>query len=314
MFRIAPTDNGWFTHLRREKIVNDINFWTPTPWNVKMSEGDRLYFMLKSPIRKIGGGGYFKSYQNMTVEQAWDKYGIKNGFVTKKAFVDSLTTHRSKNTKNKDRLNEESLIGCIVLEHVVFLDDDKFIELESESQIVFKKQIVTTKQYDNDDDDLLDKIFKDEQTRTNEDFSLVDSDVEKEKASAIVTKRFGQGKFKADISEIYQNKCCVTGEETPELLEAAHIQSYKNNSSNHKKNGLLLRIDIHKLFDKGLIYIDEEYIIHISPFVKSDNYRLLEGQKISLPNNVNDYPSLVALALKESDFRRSQLSISKHLI
>lgn len=309
MFRIAPTDIGWFTHLRREKIVNDINFWTPTPWNVKMSKGDRLYFMLKSPIRKIGGGGYFKSYQNMTVEQAWDKYGIKNGFDTRDAFVDSLTKHRSKNTNNKNRLNKESLIGCIVLEHVVFLDDDKFIELESESQIVFKKQIVTTKQYDDKEDDLLDRIFRDGGTRTDDEFSLVDPEIEKDKVSAVVTKRFGQGKFRADISEIYLNKCCVTGEATPELLEAAHIQSYKNVSSNNKKNGLLLRVDIHKLFDKGLMYIDEKYIIHISPFVKSDNYRLLEGQKISLPNNVNDYPSLAALALKESDFRGHHLSI-----
>lgn len=305
MFRIAPTDIGWFTHLRREKIVNDINFWTPTPWNVKMNKGDRLYFMLKSPIRRIGGGGYFQSYQNMTVEQAWDRYGIKNGFDTREDFVDSLTKHRSKNTSNKNRLNEESLIGCIILEHVVFLDDDKLIELESESKIVFQKQIVTTKQYDDKEDDLLDRIFRDGGTRTDNEFSLVDPDIEKDKVSALVTKRFGQGKFRADISEIYLNRCCVTGEETPELLEAAHIQPYKSDSSNNKKNGLLLRVDIHKLFDKGLMYIDEKYTIHISPFVKSDNYRLLEGQKISLPNNVNDYPSLAALALKESDFRRN---------
>ena len=37
-----------------------VNFWTPTPWGVKgLRKGDRLYFMLKAPVRKIGGYGIF---------------------------------------------------------------------------------------------------------------------------------------------------------------------------------------------------------------------------------------------------------------
>jgi putative restriction endonuclease len=57
---IAPTHHG--------KIVN---FWTPTPWNVRrLKPGDLLYFLLKAPIRKIAGFGHFVSYQNMHASAA----------------------------------------------------------------------------------------------------------------------------------------------------------------------------------------------------------------------------------------------------
>ena len=63
MFAIAPTDLDWFERIRTGPIGKTVNFWTPTPWEVKgFREGDRLYFMLKSPVRKIGGYGSFVRY------------------------------------------------------------------------------------------------------------------------------------------------------------------------------------------------------------------------------------------------------------
>jgi|TARA_B110000116_G_scaffold227688_1_gene208722 putative restriction endonuclease len=67
MFAISPTDLNWFQQLRADDLQgNVINFWTPTPWNIsRLKSGDNLYFMLKSPIRKIGGYGKFVEYKNM---------------------------------------------------------------------------------------------------------------------------------------------------------------------------------------------------------------------------------------------------------
>ena len=56
MLAIAPTGKDWFAQLRARSSSQIINFWTPTPWNVKgLSRGDLLYFLLKAPIRKIEG-------------------------------------------------------------------------------------------------------------------------------------------------------------------------------------------------------------------------------------------------------------------
>ena len=76
MFAVAPTDINWFSQLRQEGIHGQLaNFWTPTPWNItKLSLGNKLCFMLKSPIRKIGGYGHFYSYQNMKASIAWEKW------------------------------------------------------------------------------------------------------------------------------------------------------------------------------------------------------------------------------------------------
>jgi putative restriction endonuclease len=63
MFAVALTDNRLLENLRTTAIGAVVNFWTPTPWNVRgLQPDDRLYFLLKSPIRKIAGHGEFRRY------------------------------------------------------------------------------------------------------------------------------------------------------------------------------------------------------------------------------------------------------------
>jgi PRC-barrel domain len=72
MFVLAPTDIDWFLNIHRAPGGPRANFWTPTPWSIKgLKPGDRLYFLLKSPIRKIGGWGAFCRYNHLTTEQTW---------------------------------------------------------------------------------------------------------------------------------------------------------------------------------------------------------------------------------------------------
>ncbi|MFP7655096.1 HNH endonuclease [Chryseobacterium proteolyticum] len=87
-------------------------------------------------------------------------------------------------------------------------------------------------------------------------------------------------------------KCAVTGCEIIEMLEAAHIYPYKGSNTNKIQNGLLLRSDIHTLFDLGLISINpENYTIEVSHKVFKDNYYSnLKGSKIYLPKRNESYP------------------------
>jgi putative restriction endonuclease len=63
---IAPTDLDWFETLREVQYPSTVNFWTPTPWNPRrLGEGDKFYFLLKAPYRKVGGYGHFFYYENM---------------------------------------------------------------------------------------------------------------------------------------------------------------------------------------------------------------------------------------------------------
>jgi putative restriction endonuclease len=296
MFAISPTDIEWFKFLRTEGLNSEINFWTPTPWNVsRLASGDKLYFMLKSPIRKIGGYGQFVEYKNMSVNDAWNKYGFKNGCTSKQELIERLDKYKASNSSD-ERSVTDSEIGCIVLTNAVYYDDDKFLDLDN-YEIDFSRFIVKIKYYNANDP------LEIATQSTLKEFELLPTTIEKLKKSRLVTERKGQGNFRAIITTAYSNKCCITSETTPELLEAAHIQPYFDENSNHVKNGLLLRVDLHKLYDNGLLYIDESFKIYISPEVKSEFYRKLNGTTIRLPENNNLHPSKEALKSKKFEFR-----------
>lgn len=297
MFAIAPTDSTWFESLKVSELNSFVNFWTPTPWNIKQLKiGDRLYFMLKSPIRKIGGFGEFVEYENLTGEEAWNKFGFRNGRLSKEEFVKSIQKYIHKNS-SKHRNNEIDInkytIGCIVLMNCEFWDKEHYRKAD-DYKIKFGKQVVTRKYF---------KVFDpfiNIQKVTNK-FNLINDP--RKKIQREVNVREGQSIFKGDILKAYNNRCCISNEDIPELLEAAHIQEYRNPDSHHVQNGLLLRVDIHRLYDNGLIFIDRNFTIHVSNLVSTPFYRQYHGKSIMLPDSTSEHPSIEALELRRKEFR-----------
>ena len=107
-----------------------------------------------------------------------------------------------------------------------------------------------------------------------------------------IANRLGQRKFREKLLEVYGGTCAVTGCTEISVLQAAHITPYNGPKTNHVQNGLLLRADVHNLFDLGLISIDPESMrIHVSPRVEDLIYRSLDGNLVRLPNNKNHRPS-----------------------
>ena len=84
--------------------------------------------------------------------------------------------------------------------------------------------------------------------------------------------------FRKNILYVYNYACAVTGIKQKEVLEAAHIQTYINEESNKIQNGVCLRVDIHKLFDNGLISIDKDYRVIISSLLETTAYKRIKGR------------------------------------
>lgn len=288
MISIAPTDIDWFNFLKSNVVHEEINFWTPTPWNVKrLKRGDKFYFMLKSPIRKIGGYGHFKYYDNLTATEAWNRFGNGNGVTSLTELVSRCSKYVQKNSI-LDCLNDNPIIGCIVLENAIFFDEEKYFSPE-QYKISFPPQVVKMKYFE---DDFLNQIEYGDIKYT--DFNLVNE----QKVSYKVSKnkdRKGQSLFRLSVLEAYQFECAITGERCRDILEGAHIQHYINDCSNHIQNGIVLRVDLHRLFDAGLITIDSDYRVLVSPLLKSDYYLSYHEKEIRLPNNKILYPSQKAL-------------------
>ena len=109
-----------------------------------------------------------------------------------------------------------------------------------------------------------------------------------------IYRRRGQGRFRETLLKAYDRKCAVTGCEIVELLEAAHIMPHRGTASDLVQNGLLLRADIHTLFDLGLLRISfEDYSIVITQQLRGDPYyNELHGKKLRLPLERRDWPSI----------------------
>ncbi|NEU82132.1 HNH endonuclease [Nostoc sp. UIC 10630] len=111
-----------------------------------------------------------------------------------------------------------------------------------------------------------------------------------------VVRRKGQSKFRHELIEAYKGKCAITGYSVDEVLQAAHIIPYLGSETNHPSNGILLRVDIHILFDKYLLSIHpKNYEVIISPSLCGTDYEGLSGKKLLLPDKDRFKPNSIAL-------------------
>ncbi|MBM3413201.1 MAG: HNH endonuclease [Bacteroidetes bacterium] len=111
-----------------------------------------------------------------------------------------------------------------------------------------------------------------------------------------VVRRRGQGKFRANLLRAYGGKCAISGCNIEAVLEAAHVTPYLGPETNTMSNGILLRADLHTLWDLGLIAIDPiSKQLWISPSLHSSEYAQYQGIVPFNPNNQIDkiaYPAL----------------------
>ncbi|SDU56438.1 DUF2002 family protein [Pseudomonas mandelii] len=95
-----------------------------------------------------------------------------------------------------------------------------------------------------------------------------------------ITKRQGQGAFRSGLLTAYEGRCAITGSSVKQVLEAAHITPFLGPETNHIGNGLLLRSDLHTLWDRGLIYLCEDLKLQLKPSLETSEYFDLAGKKI----------------------------------
>ena len=134
-------------------------------------------------------------------------------------------------------------------------------------------------------------------------FSIIDIEDAREKILCEVVRRRGQPKFREALMYSYNSTCAVSGCDSPEALEAAHIYPYRGEQTNDVSNGLLLRADLHTLFDLGILTIDPESMTaRFSSELQLSHYKPLHGVKLRLPENGTEHPSKEALEWHRKTF------------
>lgn len=103
-----------------------------------------------------------------------------------------------------------------------------------------------------------------------------------DKISILVNRRKYQGKFRTNLLTLYNNRCAISDTNVIEVLEASHISEHSKSKNNANLNGILLRADLHSLFDKNLILIHPTKLtIHIHPSLSNSVYKDFTNKKIN---------------------------------
>lgn len=127
-------------------------------------------------------------------------------------------------------------------------------------------------------------------------FSPHDQEDARDRALRSVVERRGQAAFRRKLIEAFRGRCAISGCDVLAVLEAAHITPYLGPSTNDAGNGLLLRADLHTLWDLGLIAIEpDQMTVWISPTINDDMYRGYHGKEVIAPLPGYPQPSVGAL-------------------
>lgn len=144
----------------------------------------------------------------------------------------------------------------------------------------------------------LEKIEKQVATKVPYFSPITETDIEEEihRINVITLSRPKQREFRQTLLKVYENRCAITGCDVPAALEASHIDPFAKGGSNSIFNGLLLRADIHRLFDRYFISVHPKTRkVCLSVLLSGSKYAEFEDKEIYCPRFPEWMPSEVLL-------------------
>lgn len=252
-----------------------------------LTPGELLVFRLRSPVNKIAGYGVFARAALLPISLAWSSFGEKNGHPSFESFQAAI---RRLNPDNK------GIIGYRILTQPVFLPPSEWFSPPRDWPV----NAVGGKRYALESSEgrgLWERLAAGAALGGNagpsEPKPMFGNPV-------LVRPRLGQGAFRVGVIEAYGRRCVVTGERTLPALEAAHIVPVKDDGQHEISNGLLLRRDLHGLFDQHYVTITPDKALLVSRRIREEfengkEYYAMDGRRIRDPEFPTDAPSIEAL-------------------
>jgi putative restriction endonuclease len=297
---IGVTDGDWYRFLAARPGITEVNFWLPGGGRQfrALSIGEPFAFKSHYPDNRIVGLGFFSGFDALRLSEAWDLFGEANG-------APSLEEMRRRVFKYRRLPATEAnpTIGCVMLRDVEFLPPEQVVDPPEE----WARSIVQGKTYD------ARMSYGEALLRRFLDLPGPDSapgDVFGD--PRLSPTRLGQRPFQALVLTAYQRRCAVTGDRIVPVLQAAHIRPVTAGGENRVDNGLLLRSDVHTLFDRGYLGIHpSSYRLLVSPslrreFENGEEFYARAGDMIALPERRHNRPHQDFLAWHaDTTFRAS---------
>ena len=289
-FFVGITDRDWFDFLSGLDRLDEVNFWQPSGQQQfrALQIGEPFLFKLHSPDDYIVGGGFFSHFTILPASIVWKAFGEKNGALTEEEMRARIARYRR--APNPGAADDYQ-IGCILLESPFFFDRADWVPLPD-----WKREIVRGRGYDSEADGR--EIWQRVESllRASHFQEQAFEEPRRYGEPVAVFPRLGQGSFRLIVTDSYQRRCAFTNSPVLHVLEAAHIRPYSSGGTHAPSNGILLRQDLHTLFDRGYMTVTPSHRIEVSSHIKEEfhngkEYYALHGQNMRLPEYDNREPS-----------------------
>jgi len=289
---VGITDYDWFQFLSAQSSIDEVNFWQPggrTSFKA-LNPGELFLFKLHAPRNFIVGGGVFAHADILPVSIAWEAFGISNGAATLAEMRRRIAFYR----KEPDNPHQDYMIGCRILTQPFFFPEDQWIQIPPS----WSPHIQQGRTYDTTEADgrsLWAAVLEREAQQPSPPIMLP-----RYGEPTLIRPRLGQGAFRVSVTDVYGRRCAVTGEKTLPILDAAHIRPFGEGGEHEISNGLLLRTDIHRLFDLGYVTISNDGRFEVGQRLKEDfenghDYYAMRGTNILMPSHPEQRPKREAL-------------------
>ena len=291
---LAVTDWNWFDMLRQMRDLAEVNFWAPSGGNFKaLTPGELFLFKLHSPRNFIVGGGVFAYANVLPCSLAWSAFGEANGARSSQEMRARIAHYKRADPNDRS----DFPIGCRILTQPFFFEEADWMPVPAS----WSPNIVSFKTYNTDDPDGLSMWHAVDERLSRASMPGMAEPAARYGEPHLVRPRLGQGAFRVLVTDIYHRRCAITKEKTLPALEAAHIRPYADGGVHEARNGLLLRRDIHSLFDAGYVTVTPELRFEVSGRIREEfdngiHYYALHGQTIDLPEVLNHRPDPAALS------------------
>jgi putative restriction endonuclease len=108
--------------------------------------------------------------------------------------------------------------------------------------------------------------------------------------------RLGQGAFRILVTDAHGRRCAVTREKALPVLQAAHTRPLSEGGVHSLDNGLLLRADVHALYDRGYVTVTPDLTFRASRRLKDDfdngeHYFAMSGSRVWVPEDEASRPT-----------------------
>lgn len=294
---VGITDEDWYEHLRSRSDLQEVNFWQPSGKTHfrALRPGGLFLFKLHSPNNFVVGGGIFAHESLAPTSLAWDAFGEANGASSLVQMRERIARYR----KVRIDPSADYQIGCRLLGQPFFFSRDAWIPV---AQFWPSSGPAVGIGFDTNRDEgrylwdaVQDRLAKPEVTSSG----LAEAPA-RFGEPRLMMPRLGQGTFRIAVTDSYERRCAVTGEKTLPILDAAHIHPFAEGGSHELDNGLLLRTDIHRLFDLGYVTMSNDFRFEVGRRLKEDfdngrHYYEFHGQPLRLPKQPHERPSAAAL-------------------